>query len=165
MSGVCRHLLAISNHAAGGILMRSNLTNAHIRLLRAVRATIAADPWFAAWCPQAAASSDAGFDDFETGLHAGSSSAPTLVIEDFASEPWASLTFSGMRHSLAIRLHGPQLAVESAYDRLECLLTEPDLDIHGHFLADMELVESEGEIHPDGSMSLGIQFEALTIEE
>lgn len=136
--------------------MRALLTDAHVRLLRAVRETISADPWFDGWAPQALADAASSSEAF---------GVQRLVIEDFASEPWASLTFSGMRHSLAIRLHGTQTAVESAYDRLEALLTEPDLDLPGHFLAEMELVESNGEIHPDGSMSLGIQFDALTIEE
>ena len=136
--------------------MRGLLVDAHIRLLRALRATIAADPWLDDW---------ASIVDAE-GLHGAPCAAvPKLVIEDFASEPWASLTFSGMRHSLAIKLHGRQNDVETAYDRLEALLTEPDLNMPGHFLAEMELIESSGEIHLDGSMSLGIQFEALTIEE
>jgi hypothetical protein len=138
-------------------LMRANLTTAHTRLLRAIRTIIQSDPWFAGWSPLP---ESGGVSDC-----AVRSAAPTLVIEEFASEPWASLTFSGTRHSLSIRLRGAQQDVESAYDRLECLLIEPDLDIPGHFLAEIELVESEGEIYSDGSMTLGIQFDALTIEE
>jgi len=135
--------------------MRGLLVDAHVRLLRAVRGAIAADPWFDCWLD-----AGAGEEDFSC-----ERAGPPLVVEDFASEPWASLTFKGMRHSLAIRLHGGMQAVESAYDRLEALLTEPDLKLPGHFLAEMELIESKGEIHQDGSMTLGIQFEALTIEE
>lgn len=128
--------------------MRGLIADAHSRLLRAMRATIAADPWFDGWADRA-----------------GDPAAPSLVIEDFSSEPWASLTFRGMRHTLAIRLHGAQNAVETAYDRLEAMLEEPDLALPGHFLAELERVESNGEIHFDGSMTLGIHFEALTIEE
>ncbi len=145
--------------------MRCSLTDAHIRLLRGVRAIIAADPWFAEWQPHADCGSQSAREPSAPETCRGTGLSPTLVIEDFSSEPWASLTFSGMRHSLAIRLRGAQQSVESAYDRLECLLTEPEIDLPGHFLAEMEMVESDGEIHPDGSMSLGIQFEALTIEE
>jgi len=87
------------------------------------------------------------------------------VIEGFDSSPWASLTFVGERHSLHIRLFGTATAVEGAYDRLRALFTEPDINLPGHVLAEMQLMDSSGEIHPDGRMSLAIQFEALTIEE
>ncbi len=145
--------------------MRGLFVDAHVRLLRAVRAAIVADPWFENWTqPGEEALFGVGGCE-EKDVFSLASVGPSLVIEDFASEPWASLTFKGMRHSLAIRLHGAVDAVESAYDRLEALMTEPDLQLPGHFLAELELIESNGEIHQNGQMTLGIQFEALTIEE
>lgn len=74
--------------------MRMLLTDAHVRLLRAMRSAIAADRWFEPWL-------DGRF-------------GPALVIEDFTSEPWASLTFAGMRHAIDIRLSGPNADVEAA---------------------------------------------------
>ena len=130
--------------------MRALFTDAHARLIRAVREAIAADLWIGRWllC-----------DPLDPGA------GPSLVIEDFASEPWASLTFAGMRHQLDIRLRGTIQDVETAYDRLLAVMVEPDIMIPGHFLADVQLVESIAEIRPDGGMDLAIQFEALTIEE
>mgnify|MGYP005816549489 CR=1 FL=1 len=127
--------------------MRMLLADAHVRLLRAMRQAIAADRWFDPWL------GDAG------------GAGPALVIEDFSSEPWASLTFTGMRHRIDIRLEGRQVEVEAAYDRLRALMTEPDLELAGHFLAEIELSFTRGEVREDGSMAMTLCYEALTIEE
>lgn len=116
-----------------------------VGLMRAVRTAIGADRWFDGWT--------------------GVDRATSLVIEEVSGTPWASLTFTGQRHRIGFRLEGPMLEVEAAYDRLVALLTEPDISLAGHVLADMQLAESVGDIHPDGRMSLAILFEALTIEE
>lgn len=125
--------------------MRLQLTDVHVRLLRGIRVLIAADPQLAQW-----------LDDRD---------GPRLVIEGFDSEPWASLTFSGTRHRLDIRLQGLRAEIGVASTRLRALLEEPDLVLPGHFLAEIEVVESIAEIHQDGLMSVAIQVEALTIEE
>ncbi len=127
--------------------MRKLLTDAHVRLLRAMRGAIAADVWFDPW------------------LGDPTAAGPSLVIEDFSSEPWASLTFMGMRHRVDIRLRGPRGEVENAYDRLRSLMTEPDIDLPGQFLAKNEMVDARGEIHADDSMQMSLRYEALTIEE
>lgn len=127
--------------------MRNLLTDAHVRLLRAMRGAIAADSWFDPWLG----------DPVATG--------PSLVIEEFSSEPWASLTFVGMRHRIDIRLRGVREDVENAYDRLRALMTEPDLNLSGHFLAEIEMVDARGEIRGDDSMEMALRYEALTIEE
>ncbi|WP_448581512.1 hypothetical protein [Thermaurantiacus sp.] len=115
-------------------------------LIAAIRQTIAADPWFEGWEER----------DNRT---------PVLAILSFDCQPWASLTFAGARHSLALRLHGPMDAVETASDRLEALLVAGDFPLAGHFLADFAIGEKTGEILPDGSMTLSIELEALTIAE
>jgi hypothetical protein len=133
-------------------MMRLPLSDVHIRLLRGVRAVIAGDPMLAPWM-----AAEAG---------------PSLVIEDFESEPWASLTFSGTRHRLAIRLEGPPALVEAGKARLALLLDEPEIQVPGHFLADLALeaipcreAPAPGKFDPDGHARLAIQMEALTIEE
>lgn len=115
-------------------------------LLGALRMAIARDSWFAGWLDPAGGS-------------------PALVVEGFACEPWASLTFAGARHHLAIRLAGPIESVEAAFDRIEVLLASGDLPLAGHFLAEVALGERDAEIMPDGSMRLRIEIEALTIED
>lgn len=131
-------------------MMRLPLTDVHVRLLRGVRAAIADDAMLAPWM-----AGEAG---------------PALVIEDFESEPWASLTFSGTRHRLAIRLEGAAALVEAGRARLLALLDDPDIPVPGHFLAEFALQElacgsGEGGSAPEGHGRLIIQLEALTIEE
>jgi hypothetical protein len=126
--------------------MKALVSAPHRALLAAVRAAIQADGWFETWLADGPA-------------------GPGLVIEDFASEPWASLTFAGARHSLTIRLTGEEAAVERAWDRLEALFTAPDLPLAGHFLADFEIGERMGELDEAGQLTLSIRMEALTIEE
>lgn len=129
--------------------MRMNLRDVHSGLLRAVRALVADDPLLAD--SPLSAQADSG--------------KPYLVLEDFDSEPWASLTFSGMRHHLLFRLEGPEDAVESVRGRLADRLREGDLKIAGHFLADSELTQVSGAYREVGRISLCLRLRALTIEE
>ncbi|WP_199553609.1 hypothetical protein [Sandaracinobacteroides hominis] len=125
--------------------MRAGLTDPHIRLLRRMREWISTDPWFVDW-------RDRG-------------GKPSLAIESFDSAPWASLTFSGMRHVLDVRLDGAGTDVEQALAQLREQLPETDLGIAGHFLAEIQVVETALEIGEDGRTSLCLRVEALTIEE
>lgn len=126
--------------------MRMNLRDVHSGLLRAVRALIADDPALADW-------------------GGAPGSRPTLVVEDFDSEPWASLTFTGMRHSLLFRLEGPEAAVSGVRNRLAGRLAEPDLRMAGYFLADSELTDVSRESREVGRISLCLRLLALTIKE
>ena len=125
--------------------MRMNLRDVHSGLIRAVRALIADDPLL---------------DDWGEG-----GNGPSLVVEEFDSEPWASLTFTGMRHSLRFRLEGPEDAVLGVRRRLAGRLEEPDLRMAGHFLADSELTDVSREYREVGRMSLSLCLLALTIRE
>ena len=139
--------------------MRAQLTDAHVRLLRGIRAVIAEDAVLAPWLDHPFALVGAGRDDRADDRARG------LVIENFESEPWASLTFTGMRHRLDVRLSGEEAHVADAYDRLKALLADPPLHLPGHFVAELELIDSLGELRPDGRMDLSVRIEALTIED
>ncbi len=115
-------------------------------LIAAIREAIGHDRWFDSW------------EDREGGQ-------PFLAIRGFDCQPWASLTFAGMTHSLSLRLFGPMHAVEAAWDRLEALLVAGDFPLAGHFLAEVAIGEKAGEILPDGTMTLSVEIEALTIAE
>lgn len=125
--------------------MRMNFRDIHSGLLRAVRALIADDPMLAGW------------NEGEE--------RPGLVVEEFDSEPWASLTFSGMRHSLLFRLEGPEETVLGIRERLLARLEEPDLRLAGHFLADSELTDVSRESLDLGRISMCLRLLALTIKE
>lgn len=134
--------------------MRPVGCSAHRALLVAIRSAILADPWFEGWT---GLSGSSGPDAKKAG--------PALILEDFAWEPWASLTYTGARHRFELRLDGPMAIVEQAQDRLEALFASGDLPLAGQFLADFAIGEKEGEVRQDGTMQLSISLEALTLED
>jgi hypothetical protein len=128
--------------------MRALPGDVHQALLRSVKSAIAGDSLLGRW-----------LELREPGL------APPLVLEEFSSAPWASMTFSGMRHSLSFRLSGRAIEVEEAYDRLQALLTAPEFALGRHFLAEMEVTDVDAALDMEGGMTMAITIEALTIEE
>lgn len=125
--------------------MRMSLHGTNSSLLRAVRALVTDDPSMPQW--------------------AATVHQPALVVEQFESEPWASLTFSGMRHRIDFRIDGPEQAVRHARTRLAGKLKEPKLAVSGHFVADAELSDTGCRFREDGTMSLCLRLQTLTIEE
>lgn len=83
-----------------------------------------------------------------------------ILLSDFRSTDWRSLTLTGERHRVDLRIPGPGAAVVA-----ECLthdLGEAEFSIPGQIVADIA-VEGAMIEHPDGAISLTI--EALTVEE
>lgn len=80
-------------------------------------------------------------------------------IAEIESRPWASVTFSGARHALTLRLEGTQAAA-----RADTFLADLDLaefTLRGHILADVALIARED--HDEGHVRL--RLEALTVED
>lgn len=123
------------------------LADAHVWLLRALHQMVASEKWFQPW------------------LKGAPGGGPTLIIEDFSEQPWASLTFRGTRHLLDVRLEGKHIEVDAALKRLEHLLEEPDVAIPGHFLAEIAITESKTHVLDAERTAVSLSVEALTIEE
>ena len=70
------------------------------------------------------------------------------------SRPWASVTFVGERHCIALIL--PAVAA----DRIACELAEREFAIPGHLVADIAVVSRD-----DAGSTVRLGIEALTIEE
>ncbi len=83
-----------------------------------------------------------------------------ILLTEFRSTDWQSLTFTGEQHKIRLRIPGPDAA--DAAHRLVNGLEEAEFTIPGHVVADVALA-SEPERHPDGSVV--IEIEALTVEE
>ncbi len=82
-----------------------------------------------------------------------------ILLTDFRSTDWQSLTFEGERHAIGLRIppgDGGRLA-----DRLLDGLEEADIPIPGHALADIVVVRRAA--LPDGAIA--IQLEALTVAD
>jgi hypothetical protein len=83
-----------------------------------------------------------------------------ILLTDFKSVDWQSLTFVGERHEIELRIPGPGAAAVAG--RLEEQLSEHEFDIAGHVVADIQLTCPPLE-NRDGDITLCI--EALTIAE
>jgi hypothetical protein len=83
-----------------------------------------------------------------------------ILLTDFRSTDWQSLTFIGERHEMELRVPGPN-SIQLA-GRLTDGLADAEFSIPGQIVADIDLVLPPNR-NSDGSVSLHI--EALTISE
>jgi hypothetical protein len=83
-----------------------------------------------------------------------------ILLSDFRSVDWQSLTYVGERHEMELRIPGPE--ADQLAGRILAGLNEAEFSIPGQIVADIG-PERPAKIHDDGSVSLFI--EALTISE
>lgn len=83
-----------------------------------------------------------------------------ILLTNFRSTDWQSLTFLGERHEMELRIPGPDAPAVAA--RLCEGLSEAEFAIPGQIVADIALLRAPAQ-EPDGAMTLRI--EALTIAE
>jgi hypothetical protein len=87
--------------------------------------------------------------------------APCAVaVEVVQSLDWASITFTGQRHRIAVTLTGQ--GAEAAGARFLERLIEADLPITGHIVADVSLLT--GSVYDDGLLA-SLDLEAITITD
>jgi hypothetical protein len=82
-----------------------------------------------------------------------------ILLTEFRSTDWQSLTFIGEKHRIRLRIPAPD-ARETA-SRLVNGLDDAEFSLPGHIVADIALA-GEPESSEDGAVSLMI--EALTVE-
>ena len=83
-----------------------------------------------------------------------------ILLTEFRSTDWHSLTFMGERHEMELRVPGPDAA--ALVERLTAGLADAEFAIPGQIVADIGLDRPPFR-NPDGSISLHI--EALTVVE
>ncbi|HYI42309.1 MAG TPA: hypothetical protein VD768_01635 [Sphingomicrobium sp.] len=83
-----------------------------------------------------------------------------ILLTEFRSVDWQSLTFVGERHHFQLRIPGPD--GNHVLSRILDGLGDDEFAIPGHFVADIAAV-GEPESHPDGSAT--VTLEALTVAE
>lgn len=83
-----------------------------------------------------------------------------VLLSDFRSVDWQSLTFVGERHEIRLRLPGPDATATA--ERLTDGLADAEWSIPGQIVADVA-VDGPLAHNPDGSITLCL--EALTIAE
>ncbi|WP_106638846.1 hypothetical protein [Allosphingosinicella vermicomposti] len=82
-----------------------------------------------------------------------------MTIEELSSRPWASATFSGARHKLALRLDG--VDAEEVATRFAAGIEAAEFALRGHIVADIAVVGAD---NLDGS-AVRLRVEALTVED
>ena len=83
-----------------------------------------------------------------------------ILLMDFQSVDWQSLTFTGERHKICLRITGPRSAAVAR--RLAHGLEDADFVIPGQIVADIARV---GRLDHNGDGSTTLTVEALTVEE
>jgi hypothetical protein len=83
-----------------------------------------------------------------------------ILLTEFRSTDWQSLTFIGEQHKIRLRIPAPD--AQQVASVLVHGLEDDEFSIRGHVVADVGLV-GEPEHNADGSITLVI--EALTVEE
>ena len=106
-----------------------------------------------------AARPDAG-DQLVRALRAGFAAlGAETCIEERTSRDWASITFSGARHRLKLRLEGDKAG--AAADALLADLAEARFDLRGHMLVDLAVLLDERD---ESGARVRLVLEALTVE-
>jgi hypothetical protein len=104
--------------------------------------------------------SDAGSGLLRALLTRGGVSRNRILLTEFRSADWQSLTFAGERHRIRFRVPGPDCG--SIVARLTTGLEDAEFAIPGQIVADIALVGPPWTA-PDGSIT--VEIEALTIAE
>jgi hypothetical protein len=88
---------------------------------------------------------------------------PALILDDAIVTPWASVTFAGARHVLAVTLHGAdEVAVRAALDQLLLRLPEMEIALVGEIVADLT-VELEALGEGEAGCFAVLKVEVLTV--
>jgi hypothetical protein len=83
-----------------------------------------------------------------------------ILLSEWRSVDWQSLTFVGERHHVSLRIAGPDSAAVAA--RLMGGLEEAEFEIRGQTVADIAGI---GGIEPTADGFTAVNIEALTIAE
>ncbi len=83
-----------------------------------------------------------------------------ILLSEFRSTDWQSLTFMGEQHEMELRLPGPN--ADALVERVTSGLEEAEFEIPGQIVADIG-IQRPPSLNPDGSFSLFI--EALTVAD
>ena len=83
-----------------------------------------------------------------------------ILLTEYRSSDWQSLTFVGERHEMRFRIPGPD--ARKTYDAMTGNLKDDEFAIPRQIVADVALFGSPTN-EPDGSISFGL--EALTIAD
>lgn len=89
-----------------------------------------------------------------------------LITEACSATDWASLTFIGQHHRLALRLEGEVAAVTMALAMIETGIAEAEIPLAGHFVAEARVAETSPPVPAEhGGIALRICIEVLVLRD
>ena len=88
-------------------------------------------------------------------------SGPLAEVVSHAEAPWASITFSGARHSLVLRFAGSDAVSDG--ERFVALLPEHEFRVRGQLVADATVTRVDHEVLPTPLME--VECEILLLSE
>ena len=83
-----------------------------------------------------------------------------ILLSEFRSTDWQSLTFIGERHLIHLRIPGPD--ADAIVRRMTADLEDVEFAIPGHVVADIVLAAP---VRRDSDGSISVELEALTLAE
>ena len=83
-----------------------------------------------------------------------------ILLTDFRSTDWQSLTLIGERHHIGLRI--PEPDADAIAQQLIGGIEDAEFAIPGHLVADITLAHP---VERNGDGSISVEFEALTIAE
>ncbi len=88
---------------------------------------------------------------------------PVMIVEETSSDDWASVTFTGATHRIALRFDGPAGLVASACARLVRELPDHEIPLAGQIVADIAIVLSNESFCGANMVSQSLTVNLLTI--
>lgn len=86
---------------------------------------------------------------------------PLAEVIDHRETAWASITFSGARHTLVLRFRGSDAVSDG--ERLIAVLPDHEFRMRGKLVADASVVRVDHELHPAPLME--VECEILLLDE
>lgn len=98
------------------------------------------------------------------GLSAENREETILIVESMHSTDWASVTFVGARHRLALRLQGPTAATLDAAAALDGLAGH-EFQIAGHIVAEIVATRGNTTTMNNDIVAISLTVKVLTIQD
>lgn len=101
----------------------------------------------------------------EAGLDLLDRKKPFLIVEAIQSTDWASATFVGAQHCIAVRIEGEDVAVAEAVDRLVAGIADRDIPLLGQIVAEICVTPVSLDQRKVNVVSHALTVNVLTIED
>ena len=100
-----------------------------------------------------------------TGIDPLDRQKPAMIVESITSQDWASVTFVGATHTIALRLEGDADAIARMTECLAARLPDHDIPVAGQIVADIAVMCSLVDVHPDNIIAQSLTVNLLTIQD